>query len=113
MDIHSPQGSGYGTPNDYHESKPSEFDRSKLNDYHDIPFEVMTTPAYKNLAVTGRCISVDFNVQASVRTTPTVMALGQACGTAAAQVVNNDTDLTQLDVQALRQTLKEQGAYLD
>ncbi|MFD1441704.1 FAD-dependent oxidoreductase [Lacticaseibacillus hegangensis] len=113
MDIHSPMGSGYGTPNDYHESDPSSFDRDSLRDYHDIPFEVMTVPEYSNLAVTGRCVSVDFNVQASIRTTPTVMILGQACGAAAALATASSSNFHQVDVAQLRKTLKNQGAYLD
>lgn len=112
MDIHSPKGSGYGTPNDYHESDPKNFDKDKLNIYHDIPYEIMTIPNFSNLAVTGRAVSVDFKVQAAIRTTPTVMILGQALGTAAAEALSSTGDFRKVDIKAVQSRLIKQGAFL-
>ncbi|HBN16765.1 MAG TPA: FAD-dependent oxidoreductase, partial [Akkermansia sp.] len=66
-----------------------------------------------NLLVTGRCVSASFEAQAAIRTTPTVGALGQAAGTAAAMAAAADGDVGAVDIPRLQRTLVSQGAYLE
>ena len=50
---------------------------------------------------------------AAIRITPQVMAIGQAAGTAAAFCVKNNLNSTRdLDPALLRETLREQGAFV-
>lgn len=67
----------------------------------------------KNLLVTGRCVSATFEAQAAIRTTPTVGAMGQAAGIAAAMAAKERTDIADVDIARLQQTLVQQGAYLE
>lgn len=103
IDIHNPKGEGTA----------STF-MSEPGTYYSIPYEVMTCPAFANLLVTGRCVSATFEAQAAIRTTPTVGALGHACGIAAALAAKRpDGDVRRVEVPRLQQLLKQQDAYLD
>lgn len=63
--------------------------------------------------MTGRCVSATFEAQAAIRTTPTVGAMGQAAGIAAAMAAKERTDIADVDIARLQQTLVQQGAYLE
>lgn len=102
IDIHNPKGEGTA----------STF-MSKPGDYYSIPYTVMTCAQLKNLLVTGRCISTTFEAQAAIRTTPTVGALGQAAGTAAAMAAAGEGDVGKIDISQVQKKLVEQGAYLE
>ena len=61
----------------------------------------------------GRSISTDRMVQGSTRVMPVCLAMGEAAGTAAAMAARKDTvDVHALDTNALRNRLKDCGAYL-
>jgi ribulose 1,5-bisphosphate synthetase/thiazole synthase len=68
VDIHAPSG-----------EKLELFEQSKDKGY-EIPIRVMLPKRINNLIVTGRCISATHEAAASLRVTPTAMALGQAAG---------------------------------
>lgn len=102
IDIHNPKGEG----------TVSSF-VSTPGTYYSIPYEVMVCEEISNLLVTGRCVSATFEAQAAIRTTPTVGALGHACGIAAALAVHNNADTRKIDIMELQQQLKIQNAYLD
>lgn len=114
IDIHNPKGEGttaiHASQKDGH--KESDFNREIFDSYYSIPFEIMITNEYKNLFVTGRCCSATFEAQAAIRLTPSLSALGQACGCAAAQVMNSG-DVRKLDIHKLQDTLVAQGSYLE
>lgn len=101
IDIHNPKGEG----------TMSTF-MSEPGSYYSIPYSTMVCKEIDNLIITGRCISTTFEAQAAIRTTPTVGALGQAAGTAAAMAVESGNVLT-IDTDALRTKLREQKAYLE
>jgi hypothetical protein len=63
-----------------------------------------------NLLVTGRCISASHEAMASVRITPTAMALGQAAGMAASIAVTEKIPVQEVDVQKLQNLLWQDGA---
>ena len=61
----------------------------------------------ENLLVAGRCISVDHDTQASIRIMPIVCCIGQAAGTAAAIAVKDNKNVKDIDVEKLRNVLKD------
>lgn len=102
IDIHNPKGEG----------TESSF-VSEPGTYYSIPYEVMVCDEIKNLLVTGRCVSATFEAQAAIRTTPTVGALGHACGIAAALASQGDGIARNVNVVELQEELMKQKAYLD
>lgn len=81
-------------------------------DYYGVPYRVMLPAGVEQMLLAGRCISADSAAGGAVRVMPPCMAMGQAVGTAAAMAVKNGCTVRQIDVQALRNRLKENGAYL-
>ena len=65
-----------------------------------------------NLLVAGRCISSDHDAQALYRIMPTVCCIGEAAGTAIAQAIKKGVSVIDVDVEELRKTLKENGAFI-
>lgn len=63
-----------------------------------------------NLLVTGRCISASHEALASARISSTVMALGQAAGTAASISIEDGVPVADIDVSKLQSSLRAQGA---
>ena len=102
IDIHNPKGEG----------TDSTF-MSEPGSYYSIPYSVMTGCRTENLLVTGRCVSATFEAQAAIRTTPTVGAMGQAAGAAAAMAAAGSGNVRRIDIPQLQRTLAAQGAYLE
>lgn len=102
IDIHNPKGEG----------TESSF-ASTPGTYYSIPYEVMVCEEIENLLVTGRCVSATFEAQAAIRTTPTVGALGHACGIAAAQAAKGNGSTKNIDVKLLQKELVKQNAFLE
>ena len=73
----------------------------------------MITNEISNLIVTGRCVSASFEAQAAIRTTPTMTALGQAAGTAAALAAADNKATGEIDIQALQNKLIEQKSFIE
>ena len=101
IDIHSPDGA----------AMKHRF--LKKGSWYSIPYRALITNEVKNLIVAGRCISTTHEACAAIRVTPIVMAIGQAAGTAAAQSVLSGQHANQLDTDTLRNTLKENGVFLE
>ena len=101
IDIHSPDGAAmkhcFLTP----------------GSWYSVPYGALVTNEVKNLIVAGRCISATHEACAAVRVTPIVMAIGQAAGTAAAQSAKSGEEANALDTDALRESLKAQGVFLE
>ena len=102
IDIHNPKGEG----------TDSTFAAQK-GAFYAIPYSIMICPQIRNLIVTGRCVSATFEAQAAIRTTPTVGAMGQAAGVAAAMAAAGSGNTGEVNVKQLQRTLVEQGAYLE
>ena len=77
-----------------------------------IPYRILTPLGTQNVYVTGRCVSSDRYVQGSIRVMPGCFITGQAVGTAAAMAVDGDRRTRAVDVQALREALRRDGAYV-
>lgn len=63
----------------------------------------MICPQIENLAVTGRCISATFLMQASVRIIPTCIDMGEALGYACRHAKDMALPLNRLDGRDFRQ----------
>ena len=100
IDIHNPEGSG---TSHYYFPK---------GEYYTIPYRSLIPQKASNLLVAGRCISSDHGAQASYRIMPTVCCIGEATGTAVAQAVKKGVSVREVDVNELRETLKNNGAFL-
>lgn len=104
-DIHQPKAQG-----GLH--VPDRGDMSKDRGDFDIPFRALLPRRIEDIVVAGRCISASAEAFASARVTGTVMAMGQAAGTAAAMAVSDAVRIRQVDVPTLQARLREQGADL-
>lgn len=80
---------------------------------YDIPLGCLIPKGMENLTMAGRCLSADRVAHSSARVMGTCMAMGQAAGTAAALCVKQGSSPRELDVEQLRQILRQQGAILD
>jgi hypothetical protein len=80
--------------------------------YFGVPYPCLVAKGVNNLLVAGRAISADAMAGAAIRMIPCCLVFGQAAGTAAAHAVKDNKLPGAVDVKKLRETLKEQGAYL-
>jgi glycine/D-amino acid oxidase-like deaminating enzyme len=78
----------------------------------DIPYRSLVVRDAANVLVAGRCFSATHDAHASVRSMAQCMAMGQAAGTAAAMAVAGGADPRAVDVGALRDRLRRDGAIL-
>ncbi|MHC4872648.1 MAG: FAD-dependent oxidoreductase [Planctomycetota bacterium] len=80
---------------------------------HGVPYRCLLPVGVSNVFITGRSISTDRTVQASVRIMGTCMQTGAAAGIAASLMVKESLENTRdIDVEKLRTVLKENGTYL-
>ena len=79
---------------------------------YQVPYGALLPRELRNLAVAGRCISVDHRAHNATKEIPACMATGEAAGTAAALAVRSGVDLPDLDVGDLRGALVERGAIV-
>lgn len=87
--------------------------RYNVGETYGIPYGVIVPKGAINLWVAGRCASCDRKMHGSLRVQPVAYVMGQAAGTAAAMASRNNCTAMDVNVQKLRDTLKEQGAILD
>ncbi|MBL8669394.1 MAG: FAD-dependent oxidoreductase [Alphaproteobacteria bacterium] len=83
---------------------------------YDIPYGTLVPKGLKNVLVAGRCMSATRGAHSTARVMGTVMAMGEAAGTAAAMCATANAwggDVREVQVPRLRDVLKAQGAVLD
>lgn len=97
IDIHDPSGQGL------------HWTKAGGSGCYDVPYRVMVPKKAENLLVTGRCVSATHEAAASVRITPTVMAMGEAAGIAAAIAVQGGYAVADVDVSALQARIASHG----
>ena len=101
IDIHSPTGEG------------TERVHPPEGKSYGVPFRSIRAQGVDNLLVASRCLDCTHEAHAAIRVTPQIVAIGQGAGTAAALCVKQGLESTrELDSGLLRNTLREQGAYL-
>ena len=81
--------------------------------YYGIPYRALLPKKVEGLLVAGRMITSEWDAHMSTRNTVSCMAQGQAVGTAAALCAKQGCLPRQLDVDKLREVLKEQNVFLD
>lgn len=97
IDIHDPSGQGL------------HWTQGEGESCYDVPFGIMVPKKAENLLVTGRCVSATHEAAASVRVTPTVMAMGEAAGIAAAMAAQRGLALADVDIAALQARILRHG----
>ena len=113
----------YSYPVDIHIARPDKESYERFHkeittlrlgkgESYGIPYRVLTPRGLANVLVTGRCISTDRNVQASIRVMPGCFITGQAAGMAATLAINSGKDVHSIDTHALQAKLAEIGAWL-
>ena len=104
MDDHFPEGFYYtkGYPTIFHPA-PQPWG---------LPLRAMISKNIKNLVFAGRNISVTHAALSSCRVMATCGFLGQALGTAVSQALSNHTDIRNLDIRTLQNTLMDDDCYL-
>ena len=80
--------------------------------YYQIPYRTLVPLNVEGLLVAGRCVAATHEAQASVRAGAVCIALGEAAGVAAAMAVGQGVPVRRVDVAALQQQLRQQGAFL-
>ena len=80
--------------------------------YH-IPWDSLLAQGATNLAVAGRCISVDHRTHHATKEIPACFATGEAAGLGAAMALQRGVPLASLEVPLLRARLLNAGAHLD
>ena len=78
-----------------------------------IPYRSLLVRDAANVLVAGRCFSATHDAHASIRSMAQCMAMGQAAGTAAALAVAGIRETRDLDIDALRDRLRRDGAVLE
>ena len=77
-----------------------------------IPFRVMVPQGCANLLCPGRAISVERDVLGPLRVMAPCMAMGEACGVAAEQVVAGTAN-ADVDITRVRDILRTNGCIVD
>ncbi|MDF7797944.1 FAD-dependent oxidoreductase [Pontiellaceae bacterium B1224] len=101
VDIHDPKGTSF-----------VEYVRPEWGSFCNIPYGCLINGQITNMVTVGRCISVDFEAQGAIRTTPTMGAVGQAGGIAAAMAALKNRAVGSVDTEQLRAELLKQGSFL-
>ena len=90
IDIHNPHGQGV------------EWVEMAEGDWHEIPFRCLIPNALRSLLVAGRCISSDFDAQASYRIIPNCRTMGEASAVAARIAADSGIDVSEVDGREVR-----------
>ena len=101
VDIHQPDGRG------------STLRYINAGRSYGIPYRILLPQVIEQLLVAGRCASATHEGAASVRVMGAAMAMGQAAGTAAALSIKLGVTPRNVDIDALRGLLRQQGAVLE
>ncbi|HEY8487354.1 MAG TPA: FAD-dependent oxidoreductase [Limnochordales bacterium] len=105
-------------PIDIHPYQPGQFyPFSPVRRAYSIPYRMLVASGVEDLQVVGKALSASYVAYGSLRVIPTLIALGEAAGTAAALCVQWDISPSRLAVDpdalaALQNRLVAQGAYL-
>ena len=99
-------------PVDIHHATGGDCTLHWCEDCYDIPYRSLVPAAVENLLVAGRCSSMNHEAMASTRVMSTCMALGEAAGRAARIALEEGVRPSAVDVEKVREELRQTGAYL-
>lgn len=94
---------------DIHSGVRDHIDLTPVEKPFGVPYGCLVPQRLNGLLLAGRSISVDSYVFASVRVMGPCIAIGEAAGAAASLGIDTDTDMRNVDVDALRNLLKSHG----
>ncbi|XID92921.1 FAD-dependent oxidoreductase [Paenibacillaceae bacterium WGS1546] len=77
-----------------------------------IPYGCLVSSNVEGLLTSGRCISVEPYPFGLTRAMSTCLAIGEAAGTAAASAIRQGVSLADVDVEQLRDVLRDNGAIV-
>ncbi len=100
VDIHNPTGKG------------TTLKRVPPGEAYDIPLRALLPRGVDRLLVAGRCISGTHEAHSSYRVMPIAMATGQGAGVCAALAARAGQNPHEVDVRAVHDALRAQGADL-
>lgn len=109
LDLHAAKATK-GSQEDYYDIYYDK--RTGPGEFYGIPFRSLLAKNVENVAVAGRCISVDRPMLGSVRQLSSSLVMGQAAGTAAAMATSRGNRLREVPVHELQQSLRCDGAYI-
>ena len=78
-----------------------------------IPYGCIVPQGVDNLLAPGRAISAEWDVLGPFRIMPAAFAMGQGAGTAAAMAAHSGDAMRNVNISALRASLRAQGAIVD
>ncbi len=81
--------------------------------FYGIPYRSVVAQGVANLLVSGRCISATHEGMGGARVMGTCMAIGHATGTAAAVAAEEGIPVAEVNIKALQDALREDGAVLE
>lgn len=91
---------------------PRNVDAAQGRAYNDLPWRMLVPATPSNLLVAGRCASMTHEGQSAARASGGCFVMGQAAGTAAAQLKAGEP-FANTNVRQLQQLLKQDGVYFD
>ncbi len=80
--------------------------------WYEIPYRSIVVKNIRNLFAIGRCLSSEFEAQASARVTGTAMGMGQAAAFASLLMIQDNIPANKVDIKILQNLLKNYGAIL-
>jgi hypothetical protein len=80
--------------------------------FNQLPYRMIVPLKVENLLVAGRCASMTHGGQSAARVSGPCFVMGQAAGAGAHLALQSGKRPRQVDVQALKQHLERNGAYL-
>jgi hypothetical protein len=83
------------------------------NGVYEVPYRCFLPKENDRTLVAGRCFSATHDAHASCRSMAQTMAMGHACGAAAALSLEEDVALPELSMPRLQDLLRRQGAVLE
>lgn len=101
VDIHSPTGEG------------TERIHPPAGDFYEIPYRSLCPRDLDNVLIASRCLGATHEAHAAVRITPQIVAIAHGVGMAAGMSSRmGDPDIRAVNVAALRENLRKNGAHL-
>lgn len=98
-------------PLELHRAESTDWVNLPLGEYLEVPLRCLIPEEVENLFFAGRCLSADQEAHAAVRCGSPCMAMGEAAGICAAKLSKTSGKAQELDGFAVRNTMKERGAY--
>ncbi len=98
---------------DHHEGSDTKWQYLPDGQTLGIPYRTLVPKDSENILVAGRCFSSTHAAHSSVRSMAQCMAMGQAAGIASSMAAEKNVRPIDIDINTLREKLKETGAIID